>query len=411
MLKVSASNKIINAEVSISGSKSLSNRLLMIRAISGLNLQFKNLSDSDDTVTLAKELGYLSGKNRSEINVGHAGTDMRFLTSYLSNTNGEWVITGSDRMKKRPIGELVRVLRELGADITFLGEEGFPPLKVKGKKLEGGSIEVDGSVSSQFITALLLIAPTLSKGLQLKIINGLVSKPYIKMTIEVMKQFGVSVDETAGNLINVYPSEYKKDGLDYHVESDWSSASYWYSVAALAKEAEILLMHFNKASLQSDSVIVDIYEKLGVRTEWLPVGVKLRKGKREISEFEYNCIDCPDIAQTIAATCVGLGIKVRLTGLQTLKLKETDRILAMKNELEKFGAIVEVTNDSLFLIPPVNIQIPKSSIETYNDHRMAMSIVPLSLACGAFEINDPDVVNKSYAAFWDDLQEAGFYIE
>lgn len=407
MIKINPPGTGIKTEVNISGSKSLSNRLLMIRAISGLNMHFKNLSDSDDTITLAKELGFLNGKNHAEINIGHAGTDMRFLTAYLSNKPGEWVITGSERMKKRPIAELVNVLRKLGAKITYSEEEGFPPLKISGTKLAGGDIEIDGSVSSQFITALMLIAPTLNKGLKLKIINETVSKSYIKMTIEVMRQFGVRVDET-DNFISVYPSEYKKYGLDYHVESDWSSASYWYSVAALAKEAEISLMHFNKASLQSDSVIADVYEKFGVKTEQVPIGVKLKKGKCEISEFEYNCIDCPDIAQTIAATCVGLGVKVKLRGLQTLKLKETDRILAMKNELEKFGAIVEVTDESLFLIPPVNIQIPKTPIETYHDHRMAMSIAPLSLVCGSFEIKDPDVVNKSYAAFWDDLQEAGF---
>jgi len=410
MVKVSAINTIIKAEVSISGSKSLSNRLLMIRAISGLNLHFKNLSDSDDTVTLAKELGYLKGKHQAEINVGHAGTDMRFLTAYLANTKGQWVITGSDRMKNRPIGELVKVLNQLGADIKFLGEEGFPPLKINGKQLNGGSIEVDGSISSQFITALLLIAPTLNNGLQLKIVNESVSKPYIKMTIEVMRQFGIRIEEN-GNDILVHSSKYTKAGLDYYVESDWSSASYWYSVAALAKESEITLTHFNKSSLQSDSVITEIYEKLGVRTECLALGVKLTKTKCEISELEYNCIDCPDIAQTIAATCVGLGIKVTLTGLQTLKVKETDRILAMKNELEKFGAKVEVTNDSLMVIPSINIESPKAPIETYHDHRMAMSIAPLALVSGPFEIEDPDVVNKSYAAFWDDLQEAGFDID
>lgn len=410
MIRISAPNTVIKTEVDISGSKSLSNRLLMVRAISGLNLHFKNLSDSDDTVTLAKELGTIQGKRHAEINIGHAGTDMRFLTAYLSNKPGEWLITGSERMQQRPIGELVNVLSKLGAEIKYAGNAGYPPLKITGKKLDGGPIEIDGSVSSQFITALLLIAPTLSKGLHLKIINEPVSKPYIKMTIEVMKQFGIEVIEN-GNSILVGPSAYKKDGLNYYVESDWSSASYWYSIAALAKDAEITLTHFNKASLQSDSAITAIYEKLGVRTEWSATGVKLTKVPIQIKELEYDCIDCPDIAQTIAATCVGLGIKATLTGLQTLKVKETDRIIAMKNELEKFGAKVEGTSNSISVNPASNIQTPNIAIETYHDHRMAMSIAPLTLVAGSFEITDPDVVNKSYAAYWDDLQEAGFDIE
>lgn len=409
MIRISAPNTSVRTEVSISGSKSLSNRLLMVRAISGLNLSFKNLSDSDDTVTLAKELGFIKGKKQAEINIGHAGTDMRFLTAYLANRSGEWVITGSERMQQRPIGELVNVLRKLGAQITYVNKEGYPPLEIRGTPLSGGAIEIDGSVSSQFITALLLIAPILSNGLRLKIINEPVSKPYIKMTIEVMRQFGIAVEES-GNEIHVYSSNYKKDGLNYYVESDWSSASYWYSIAALAKDAEIILTHFNKASLQSDSVIADVYEKLGVRTEWSAVGVKLTKIPIQLTELEYNCMDCPDIAQTIAATCVGLNIKVKLTGLQTLKVKETDRLVAMKNELEKFGAQAEVTNDSIIVVPSPNIQSPKAAIETYHDHRMAMSIAPLTLVAGSFEIKDPDVVNKSYAAFWDDLQEAGFDI-
>lgn len=410
MVKVSASNKTIKAEINISGSKSLSNRLLMVRAISGLNIHFKNLSDSDDTITLAKELGLVMGKNQAAIDVGHAGTDMRFLTAYLSGKPGDWTITGSERMQQRPIGELVNVLKKLGADISYVKNEGYPPLKIKGKKLTGGEVSIDGSVSSQFITALLLIAPTLQNGLILNIINEPVSKPYIKMTIEVMKQFGIEVEES-NNRIVVPNSAYKKDGLDYYVESDWSSASYWYSIAALAERAEIKLLHFNKASLQSDSVLTELYSKLGIKTGWSATGITLTKQPSVIKELNYDFMDCPDIAQTVAATCVGLGIKANLSGLQTLKLKETDRVVAMKNELEKFGAKIEVTDKSISILPAQKILAPTSEIHTYHDHRMAMSIAPLTLATGALIIQDPDVVNKSYAAFWDDLQEAGIDVE
>lgn len=409
MIKISSPNKNINAEIQISGSKSLSNRLLMVRAISGLNLHFKNLSDSDDTVTMAKELGQVSGKSNATVDVGHAGTDMRFLTAYLSGKPGEWVITGSERMQQRPIAELVNTLRKLGAEITYLKTEGFPPLKIKGKKLNGGIVQIDGSVSSQFITALLLIAPTLENGLMLEIINEPVSKPYIKMTIEVMKQFSIEVEQN-GNRISVGYSEYKKDGLDYYVESDWSSASYWYSIVALSETAVIKLLHFNKASLQSDSRAVELFSQLGVKTEWSATGITLTKTPTVITELEYNFMDCPDIAQTVAATCVGLGIKAHLNGLQTLKLKETDRLSALKNELEKFGAIIELSNDSIRITPPEKLKKPTEVINTYNDHRMAMCIAPLVMKVDELTIQNPDVVNKSYAAFWDDLQQANVQV-
>ncbi|MBN8694763.1 MAG: 3-phosphoshikimate 1-carboxyvinyltransferase [Bacteroidetes bacterium] len=410
MIKISTPNKSINTEIHISGSKSLSNRLLMVRAISGLDLHFKNLSDSDDTITMAKELGLVKGKTSSVIDVGHAGTDMRFLSAYLSGKIGDWTLTGSERMQQRPIGELVNTLRKLGANITYLNKEGFPPLKIVGSKLNGGAIEIDGSVSSQFITALLLIAPTLESGLTLQIKNESVSKPYIKMTIEVMNQFGVAVEQI-GNVIKVPSAHYKKDGLDYYVESDWSSASYWYSFVALADEAKVTLRNFNKSSFQSDSIVQSLYEKLGVKTHWDATGITLTKQASSISELQYDFLDCPDIAQTVAATCVGLGLKAHLTGLQTLRIKETDRIAAMKAELERFGAAVEMTDSSIKINPNASPLTPTDEIKTYHDHRMAMSIAPLVMKCNTLTFDDEDVVNKSYAAFWDDLQEAGIDVE
>lgn len=410
MIKISTPNKLINTEIHISGSKSLSNRLLMVRAISGLDLHFKNLSDSDDTITMAKELGLVKGKTSSIIDVGHAGTDMRFLSAYLSGKIGDWTLTGSERMQQRPIGELVNTLRKLGANITYLNKEGFPPLKIVGSKLNGGAVEIDGSVSSQFTTALLLIAPTLESGLTLQIKSESVSKPYIKMTIEVMNQFGVAVEQI-GNVIKVPSAHYKKDGLDYYVESDWSSASYWYSFVALADEAKVTLRNFNKSSFQSDSIVQSLYEKLGVKTQWDATGITLTKQASSISELHYDFLDCPDIAQTVAATCVGLGLKAHLTGLQTLRIKETDRIVAMKNELERFGATIEVTDSSIKINPNSSPLTPTDEIKTYHDHRMAMSIAPLVMKCSTLTFDDEEVVNKSYAAFWDDLQEAGIDVE
>lgn len=410
MIKISTPNKSINTEIHISGSKSLSNRLLMVRAISGLDLHFKNLSDSDDTITMAKELGLVKGKTSSIIDVGHAGTDMRFLSAYLSGKIGDWTLTGSDRMQQRPIGELVNTLRKLGANITYLNKEGFPPLKIVGSKLNGGAVEIDGSVSSQFITALLLIAPTLESGLTLQIKNESVSKPYIKMTIEVMNQFGVAVEQI-GNVIKVPSAHYKKDGLDYYVESDWSSASYWYSFVALADEAKVTLRNFNKSSFQSDSIVQSLYEKLGVKTQWDATGITLTKQASSTSELHYDFLDCPDIAQTVAATCVGLGLKAHLTGLQTLRIKETDRIAAMKAEFERFGAAIEMTDSSIEINPNASPLTPTDEIKTYHDHRMAMSLAPLVMKCNSLTFDDEDVVNKSYAAFWDDLQEAGIDVE
>ncbi|MFM8493613.1 MAG: 3-phosphoshikimate 1-carboxyvinyltransferase, partial [Bacteroidota bacterium] len=399
-------NKVLKGEIVLTASKSESNRLLLIRALCDSSFTIHNLAAAKDTQTMIE---HLQSKGDTW-DVGPAGTTMRFLTAYAALQQGNKILTGSERMRNRPIKILVDALRTLGADIQYMEKEGCPPLNIQGGKLKGGEISIDGSVSSQFITALLLLAPTLETGLILHIKNEPVSKPYIKMTIEVLNQFGINAIQTE-NKITVPHGDYKKDGLDYYLESDWSSASYWYSIAALSENAEIKLFHFNKASLQSDSVIAELYTKLGVKTQWSATGITLTKQALEINEFTHDFIDYPDVAQTIAATCVGLGIKAHLRGLQTLKLKETDRILAMKNELEKFGAQIEISDSSMKIIPSEKIISPLSPIQTYHDHRMAMSIAPLVLKTETLLIQDPDVVNKSYAAFWDDLQEAGIDVE
>lgn len=399
----------IRTEIELPGSKSISNRLLMIRAISDLPIHFKHLSDSEDTILLAMALGQIQGKKSGTINIHHAGTDMRFLTAFLSMKEGEWIVTGSDRMKQRPIAELVNALKSLGADIKYLEKEGFPPLKIKGTKLNGGRIEIDGSISSQFISALMLIAPALGEELEIVLKGNVVSLPYIRMTAELLKLFGIYVVFN-GKRINVSPSPFSVLNDQLLVESDWSAASYWFNLVALSNGGEVELKYLDKVSLQADSVLPDIYSKLGVRTEFIDRSIYLRAKEKNVNEFEYDFTNCPDIAQTIAVTCFGLGIKANLTGLQTLKIKETDRILALKTEFEKLGANVEATESSLKISPPGEMIRKEIIISTYNDHRMAMSFAPLSFKIEGLKIENPDVVNKSYPAFWDDLQQTGFDI-
>ena len=407
MIQIFPPSGNIKAEIELPGSKSISNRLLMIRAISGLPIHFKNLSDSEDTILMAKALGYINGKKSGTVNIEHAGTDMRFLTAYLSIKEGEWIVTGSERMKQRPISELVTALTELGADISYLENRGFPPLKITGKKLHGGRIQIDSNISSQFISALLLLAPALDEELEIILKGNVVSMPYIKMTVELLKLFGIFVSFN-GKKIVVSPAPFSMLNDQFLVESDWSAASYWFNLAALAKNAEIELKYLDKFSLQADSILPEMYSKLGVRTEFIEKGICIRGRQNVVEEFEYDFTNCPDIAQTIAVTCLGLGIKANLTGLQTLKIKETDRILALKTELEKLGASVEATEQSLKINPPSELKVNHPLISTYNDHRMAMSFAPLAIICPGLKIENPDVVNKSYPAFWDDLQHSGF---
>lgn len=410
MIKVSAPEGNIQTEIELPGSKSISNRLLMIRAVSGLPIHFKNLSDAEDTILLAKALGQIKGKTSATININHAGTDMRFLTAHLAAKEGDWIVTGSDRMKQRPISELVNALRELGAEISYQEKDGFPPLKIKGKKLCGGHIEIDGSISSQFISAIMLVAPVLDEELEITLKGDVVSVPYIKMTSELLKLFGVFVSFNESKII-IKPAPFDMLNDQVLVESDWSAASYWFNLAALSKNSKIELKYLDEFSLQADSVLPELYRKLGVRTERLEKGIRLSGGEKTVEELEYDFTNCPDIAQTIAVTCFGLGIKARLTGLQTLKIKETDRIIALKTEFEKLGAKVEATDNSLHIIPADNFSISDPTILTYNDHRMAMSFAPLAIKYSSLKIENPDVVDKSYPAFWDDIQYAGFSLD
>ena len=405
MISILHPNRIVKVELSLTGSKSITNRLLILRSIYP-SLKIKNMSESQDTVVLENALK--SSKNIKD--VGHAGTAMRFLTAYYSTLkDGEVILKGSRRMHERPIYPLVNCLKLIGADISYLEKDGFPPLKIRGKKLNSQKVEISSNVSSQFISAILLIAPKLIDGLVIELKGELISKPYIEMSLHLLNYLGIKTS-LKSNLIKVGYLE-KIQETNITVESDWSSASYWYSIVALCEKAEVKLNNFYKSSIQGDSILIKYYKALGVETKFIENKIVLTK----IKDFSYpknlnlNLVDSPDLAQTIAVTCFGLGICCFLYGLQTLNIKETKRLIALKNELTKLGANLDVTENSLKLFKTKEIK-KNITINTYQDHRMAMSFAPLSLKIPIL-IDDPYVVVKSYPKFWDDLKTAGFIIE
>ena len=419
MLTLSSTKNIVNSTIKLTGSKSINNRLLILNEILELDLIFQNNSTSEDSLLLKNALSQIKNKKSATINIHHAGTDMRFLTAYLSTKEGEWTLTGSERMKDRPIGDLVKALKSLGADIVFLEKENFPPLKINGKILKGGKIEIDGSVSSQFISALLLIAPTFENGITITLKNNIVSWPYIQMTIDILTEFGLIVCKNL-NTINVSRSLIAPPkSTIYSIESDWSSASYWFSIVAICNKGEIILTGLKNKSSQADAILTEIYMQLGVSSSFKNNDLVLTKNANITSSFEYDFTDCPDIAQTVAITCFALGIKAKLTGLKTLKLKESDRIVGLKTELEKFGAIVNITDNSIEIKEAAhksqnagltNNEFARVTVSTYNDHRMAMSFAPLSILYKEIRIEKPEVVSKSYPQFWEDLKSAGFNV-
>ncbi|MDG1760992.1 MAG: 3-phosphoshikimate 1-carboxyvinyltransferase [Flavobacteriaceae bacterium] len=397
-------SKKIQQSLSVTGSKSESNRLLLLQALFP-NLVLENLSNSDDTVTMQTALATSHGL----IDIHHAGTAMRFLTAYLSIQEGkEFSLTGSQRMQERPIQILVEALGQLGADIEYEKNKGFPPLKIRGKKLKGSQVTLPAHVSSQYITALLLIAPSLPNGLTVVLEGKITSIPYIKMSLSLLNQIGVS-SSFEGNTIKVHAASSIKDQV-VRVESDWSSASYFYSIAALSEESEIKIESYKKESLQGDSVLQEIYCQLGVETNFQGHSLVLSKKKNTVlpKNISLDLSNAPDIAQTIAVSCFGLGISCDLTGLHTLKIKETDRLEALNTELSKLGAKITVTNDSLHL-KSTSIIAENIAIDTYNDHRMAMAFAPLALKT-SISINDAEVVSKSYPDFWADLQAMHFTV-
>ncbi|MBN08854.1 MAG: 3-phosphoshikimate 1-carboxyvinyltransferase [Flavobacteriaceae bacterium] len=403
-IKLFTESNNLYGKISINGSKSESNRLLILKALYP-NLILKNLSNSDDTILIQKALN----NPTNIIDVSHAGTAMRFLTAYYaSKPNSDIILTGSKRMKNRPIGILVDSLVKIGASIEYLEKDGFPPLRINGKKLLGNFLNISASVSSQFITALILIAPTTSKGMTINLLDKVTSQPYINMSISLLKKLGINVEVNNDNKIIIYPKE-KISATTISVESDWSSASYYYSLVALSNKAEIKLSGFKNSSLQGDSCLKKIYKKLGVLSIFDRDFLILKKDSKINlpNEISLNLIDSPDLAQTISVTCFGLGVDCKLTGLHTLKFKETDRLIALKNEFIKLGAKVSITNDSFYLKSSNQNQNDMIKISTYNDHRMAMSFAPLSLF-GPIIIENYKVVSKSYPNFWADLESIGF---
>ena len=408
------------SKIKITGSKSETNRLLLLRALYP-NLILKNTSNSDDSEVMLSALQNsqlptsvtLSLSKCQTIDVHHAGTAMRFLTAYFAIQEGkEVVLTGSSRMKERPIKILVEALKQLGAEISYEENEGFPPLKIKGKKLSQSKVSIPANVSSQYISALLLIAPKLENGLELTLEGEITSVPYIKMTLSLLDEIGVNT-AFEGNKITVSSLPTSNSQL-LTVESDWSSASYWYSIIALSEiGTQITLSSYKKNSLQGDAALVEIYKDFGVDTVFNADNsitiVKKKTHNSQLATRNSQLNNSPDIAQTIAVTCFGLGIACHLTGLHTLKIKETDRLAALKTELTKLGATVSVTDDSLHLISSSEIK-ENCSIATYQDHRMAMAFAPLALKT-AIQIEDSEVVSKSYPDFWTDLKSVGFEIK
>lgn len=400
------------SSIKITGSKSETNRLLLLQALYP-NIEIKNISQSDDSNVMEEALrnSQLTTHNSQLIDVHHAGTAMRFLTAFFAiQENKEIVLTGSSRMKERPIKILVEALKQLGAEISYEENEGFPPIRIKGQKITKNKVSLKADVSSQYISALLLIAPKLENGLELTLEGEITSIPYIKMTLALLNEIGVETS-FKNNVIKVNP-QFTIHNSQFTIESDWSSASYFYSIVALSEiGTQITLSSYKQNSLQGDSALAEIYKDFGVETVF-------NSNKSITISKNNNCqlpiINCqlnnsPDIAQTIAVTCFGLGIACHLTGLHTLKIKETDRLEALKTELSKLGAIISVTNDTLTIEQSNNLII-ESSIDTYQDHRMAMAFAPLALKT-ALVINEAEVVSKSFPTFWEDLKSIGFKME
>lgn len=405
--KLSYSNHLHSiSAITIAGSKSESNRLLVLQKLFP-NLRLENLSESDDTKVIQKGLEVKKGV----VDIHHAGTAMRFLTAYFAATPGVAItLTGSSRMKQRPIRILINALLELGANIEYLEKEGFPPLQIKGKNLTTNTVSIEADVSSQYISALLLIAPSLTNGLKIKLDGQITSVPYIEMTLSLLKELGVET-QFRGEHLNVAPLS-QIANKTVVVESDWSSASYYYSFVALSENTSVTLKSYSEASLQGDAALVQLYEVFGVETQFDSSEKSITISKSNSIHSEEITMDLnktPDLAQTIAVTCFGLGIGCTLLGLHTLKIKETDRLLALKTELEKLGATVEITESSLVLVPAVEVN-ENVLVQTYQDHRMAMAFAPLACRIPIC-IEDVGVVSKSYPNFFSDFKKLGIIVD
>ena len=404
----------LNQTICLPASKSISNRALIIYALSGGSQMPQNLSDCDDTEVIIHALRFMP----TEIDIKAAGTAMRFMTAYLSVMKGTHTLTGTERMKHRPIGILVNALKALGADIKYAGTDGYPPLQITGKTLKGGLLSIPGNVSSQYISALLMIGPMLKNGLTLQLTGDIISRPYIDLTLWTMGEFGADAEWTSADTITVKPKPYQD--REYFIENDWSGASYWYEMVALSsnQDSEIKLTGLMDGSKQGDSVTRYIFSLLGVKTtfetkkEGVPQTITLKQSGRCVSRLDYDFVNSPDLAQTFVVTCAAKGITFHFKGLSTLKIKETDRIEALKKEMRKLGYVLHDVNDSELYWDGERCEPSmEEGIDTYDDHRMALAFAPYALVAEGLKINNPHVVTKSYPHYWEDLKQAGFKIE
>ena len=408
----------VDCHIQLPASKSISNRALVMNALAGADTHPENLSKCDDTdvmVSALRDMPY-------EIDIKAAGTAMRFITALLSVSEGEHVITGTERMRHRPISVLVDALRQLGADIEYAGEEGFPPLRIRGKKLSGGKLEVPGNVSSQYISALLMIGPAMKEGLTLRLTGEIISRPYIDLTVCLMREFGADAEWSDPATIKVKPVKYSPE--PFYIENDWSAASYWYEIVALlnkkshdAADNQVIMSGLKDSSRQGDSAVRYIFSMLGVKTTFAeknalkPTDVTLSAHHRALPRFDFDLVGQPDLAQTVVVTTVLMGIPFRFGGLQTLRIKETDRIAALKTEMRKLGYVLDDSVEGELSWDGTRCEaMPEPVIDTYDDHRMAMAFAPAAIMFPGMRMNNPEVVTKSYPEFWDELRKAGFSI-
>ena len=397
----------ITATIQLPSSKSISNRALIINALGNGTYKPENLSDCDDTMVMIRALD--EKRPHDTIDIMAAGTAMRFLTAYLSVTPGSRIITGTQRMQQRPIQLLVDALRELGADIEYVNNEGFPPLRIHGRELIKDHICLPGNVSSQYISALLMIGPSLKNGLKVTLTGDIISKPYINLTIQLMSDFGAQVSWINDHELQVTPQPYRS--ITYYIESDWSAASYWYQIAALSQEATVTLPGLFENSYQGDSKVADIFRNLGIETIFGNKAVTLKKTGTCVKRLDYDFINQPDLAQTFVVTCALMNIPFRFSGLQSLKIKETDRMAALICEMKKLGYVLQECDGSVLSWEGERCERSNEAIDTYEDHRMAMAFAPAALVLPNLCINNPQVVSKSYPHYWEDLQKAGFIIK
>ena len=400
MIEISSFNKTIYGAIDLESSKSISNRLLILKEFCKTKFEIQNLSNAKDTKIL-NELLY-SFKSTKDINCEDAGTALRFVIAFLATKEGIWKVSGSERMHERPVKPLIDCLTELGSEIKYLEKEAVPPIEIKSKKLKSKKLSLPGDISSQFISALLMIAPTIENGLKLEITSKVLSKPYIDMTLNLMSEFGIKYS-WENNLIKVEKQNYLAKNIK--VENDWSAASFWYSFLALSKSGEIKIPNLYANSIQGDSVLSIIYSKLGIKTEFNADSIILSKTKNIAKEIELDLSNHPDLALPITVTCCGLGIKAHLMGLESLKVKESNRLECIKKELRKFNISCEIDSSSIKIKENQNIVQPTSIIECHHDHRIAMSIAPLVMKVDSIKFDDKEVVNKSYPKFWEDFNK------